>query len=92
MANAWTGTNYVILEVSENINPDNPEYRVKIQRLPEINYIEPTYWIKGADEPNEDNLIQFPSNLNLGNFLTNALPQINTFLVSMDAKSYRILD
>lgn len=84
--NVWSCADYEILRVEQK--NDYTEYKVTLQRLPESNYAQYTVYNIQANEADENNVIQFPSNLAIDNFLANAIPSVNTYLVAIDAESF----
>ena len=84
--NVWSCADYEILRVEQK--NDYTEYKVTLQRLPESNYSQYTVYNIPSNEADDSNVIQFPSNLSMDSFLTNAIPSVNTFITMIDAESF----
>ena len=84
--NVWSCTDYEILRVEQK--NDYTEYKVTLQRLPESSYSQYTLYNLPANEADENDVIQFPSNLSVDSFLANVIPRVNTYLVAIDAESF----
>lgn len=84
MSNLWSCTDYEILKVEEK--NDKTEYKVTFQRLPTSTYSQYTIQYFLANEADESNVINFPSNLSVNDFIANAIPKVNSYIVDLDAE------
>lgn len=78
MANVYIGSDYTITDVNmfSTENDDQVWYQVVFQRNDREN---PTMYVTAYNDP------KFPKNLDKNNFIANVLPEVNTYISTLDS-------
>ena len=88
MANVFDSASYAINEVNNHHIGGDDFYQVIFQRYPVDTYPDKTYHLLQMNTViDSDSEIKFPSGLAKADFLANALPKVNAYIVAIDAST-----